>query len=143
MFIDDSIKQKVTQFLNLARPNMGDALGIQFESFKPDEIKGSMPVDDNTVQPFGILHGGASVTLAETLASVGGWLKLDDDSKTAVGVEINANHIRSARRGETVFGTAVPVHVGRSIQVWEIEITNESDKLVCTSRCTLAVVEKK
>ncbi len=142
MFIDENIKKKVDQFLNLSQPNMGDALGIEFESFKPDEIKGSMPVNQNTTQPFGILHGGASVALAETLASVGAWLNVTDDAKTAVGVEINANHLRSVELGGKVTGTATPVHTGHNIQVWEIEITNQDGKLVCTSRCTLAVIER-
>ncbi len=143
MYIDDEIKEKVSQFLNVAEPNMGDALGIAFESFKPEEVKASMPVNENTVQPFGILHGGASVALAETLASIGAWLNLQDDSKTAVGIEINANHLRSVTKGNRVIGTATPVHIGRSVQVWETSIETEESKLVCTSRCTLAIVEQR
>ena len=101
-----------------------------------------MPVDENTVQPFGFLHGGASVTLAETLASVGGWLNIIDENKTAVGVEINANHVRAVSKGGTVSGVSRPVHIGRQTQVWETKIYNqENDKLVCVSRCTLAVVD--
>lgn len=142
MFIDESIKEKVQQFLNLTDPNMGDTLGIEFESFKPDEIIGTMPVDERTVQPFGILHGGASVTLAETLASVGAWLNVEDNAQTAVGVEINANHIRSVGKGNRVRGTAKPVHTGKKIHVWEVNIETETGKLVCSSRCTLAVVNK-
>lgn len=141
MYIDDAVKEKVAQFLNLSEINMGDALGIEFTSFKKEEIKGTMPVDQNTIQPFGILHGGASVTLAETLASIGAWLNLEDDSKTAVGIEINANHIRSVKKGSGyVVGTAKPVHRGRNIHVWEVRIETDSGKLVCSSRCTLAVV---
>ncbi len=143
MYIDDDIKEQVSRFLNLAEPNMGDALGIAFESFKPDEVKGTMPVNENTVQPFGILHGGASVALAETLASIGAWLNVKDDSKTAVGIEINANHLRSVTKGHHVIGTATPVHIGRSVQVWEVNIETEEGKLVCTSRCTLAIVEQR
>lgn len=143
MFVDDSVKEKVDRFLNVSQPNMGDALGINFTSFKPDEVKGTMPVNQNTIQPFGILHGGASVTLAETLASVAAWLKLEDESKTAVGIEINANHIRSVQKGNIVTGTATPVHVGRNIHVWEVKIETESGKLVCSSRCTLAIVDKQ
>ena len=101
-----------------------------------------MLVNENTIQPFGILHGGASVALAETLASIGGWLNADE-GKTAVGVEINANHIRSVKKGGRVTGKATPVKIGRSIQIWEIRITDERDKLVCMSRCTLAIVEMK
>ncbi|MFH5833046.1 hotdog fold thioesterase [Halalkalibaculum sp. DA384] len=142
MFIDDGIKKRVDQFLNLSEPNMGDALGIEFTSFKPDEVKATMPVDENTVQPFGILHGGASVALAETLASIGAWLNVKDDSKTAVGIEINANHLRSVKKGSRVMGTATPVHIGRSVQVWETAIETEEGKLVCISRCTLAIVDR-
>lgn len=143
MHIDTDLKERVKKFLNLAEPNMGDALGIEFQSFKKEEIKASMPVNQNTVQPFGILHGGASVALAETLASLGAWLSLDDENKTAVGVEINANHVRSVRKGGQVFGTATPVHSGRKIQIWEIKIEDEKGKLICTSRCTLAIVNHK
>lgn len=141
MLIDERIKEKVNQFLNWGRPNMSDALGIEFESFKPDEIKGSMPVNENTVQPFGFLHGGASVALAETLASVGAWLNIEDDAKTAVGIEINANHVRSVSKGHRVTGTAIPINIGRKIQVWEIRIETDEGQLICTSRCTLAIVD--
>ena len=143
MFIDDDVKEKVDLFLNNTEANMGDALGISFKSFKRNEVTATMPVDERTVQPFGILHGGASVTLAETLASIGAWLNVDE-SKTAVGVEINANHIRSVRKGSGhVLGIATPVHRGKRIQVWEIRIETEDGKLICSSRCTLAVVERR
>lgn len=142
MHIDEDLRAKVEQFMNLAQPNMGNALGIKFESFKKNEVKASMPVSKQTVQPFGILHGGASVALAETLASIGAWLNLTDDSKTAVGIEINANHVRSVPKGSKVLGTALPVHIGRQIHVWEIRIEDENRKLVCISRCTLAIVER-
>ena len=141
MHIDDEVRSKVDRFLSMSEPNMGDALGIKFESFKKNKITASMPVNRNTIQPFGILHGGASVALAETLASVGAWLNLPDENKTAVGLEINANHLRSVTRGKRVQGTASPLHIGRQIQVWETEIRDEKKKLVSISRCTLAVVE--
>jgi len=102
----------------------------------------TMPVNENSVQPFGILHGGASVALAETLCSVGGWFLLEDKNKAVVGVEINANHIRSVKMGGQVTGTASPVNLGSKIQVWECEIRNSKGKLVCTSRCTLAVINQ-
>lgn len=140
MFIEDSLKQKAEIFFNFEHKHMGHALGIEFMHVGSDKLVASMPVNENTVQPFGVLHGGASVALAETLCSVGGWFQLDETDKTVVGVEINANHIRSVRMGGQVTGTAKPVHVGRKIQVWECELRNEQDKLVCTSRCTLAVV---
>lgn len=143
MHIETSIKNKVDLFFREKGPNMGDALGIQFRSFKKDEVIGLMPVNKNTIQPFGILHGGASVALAETLASIGAWLNLDHDSKTAVGIEINANHIRSVKPGKNVVGTATPVQRGKTIHVWQIEIKTEDGKLVCTSRCTLAIVDKR
>lgn len=143
MYIEDPLKPRIEKLLNLADRNMGDALGIQFKSFKKDEIIASMPVDENTIQPFGILHGGASVALAETLASIGAWLNVADEGKSAVGIEINANHVRSVRKGGLVTGTAVPVHMGRQIQIWEIRIEDEKGKLVCTSRCTLAIVDSR
>lgn len=142
MHIQEELKSKVEQFINIAQKNMGDTLGIQFISFKKDEVKASMPVDENTVQPFGILHGGASVALAETIASIGAWLNVDD-SKTAVGVEINANHIKAIAKGNTVIGTAKPIHKGRQVHVWEVKIHTEEDKLVCVSRCTLMIVDRK
>ncbi|WP_434084070.1 hotdog fold thioesterase [Fodinibius saliphilus] len=121
---------------------MGDALNITFTSFKIDEVKATMPVDKNTVQPFGFLHGGASVVLAETLASVGAWLNIEDEDKSAVGIEINANHMRAVKKGKIIKGVAQPVHRGRQTQVWETNIFTTNKKLVCTSRCTLAVVRR-
>ena len=100
-----------------------------------------MPVDERTVQPFRILHGGASVALAETLCSIGAWLHLPE-SKTAVGLEINANHHRSVKEGGKVIATAKPIQAGRTIHVWETKIVDERGKLVCTSRCTLAIIDK-
>jgi 1,4-dihydroxy-2-naphthoyl-CoA hydrolase len=140
MKIDKSVRKKAESILNPEFNNMGHALGIQFLSLGKDEVKASMPVNENTVQPMRILHGGASVALAETLMSIGAWLNLDDEGKSAVGVEINANHIRPVREGETVFGVARPIHRGRQTQVWETRITTGQDKLVCISRCTLAIV---
>ncbi len=122
---------------------MGDALGIEFEYMSRDEMRASMPVNDNTRQPFGILHGGASVALAETLASIGAYLNLTDDSKMAVGLEINANHIKPVRSGNKVTGIAKPIHRGAKTQVWQIRIETENGKLVCISRCTLAVVNRR
>jgi 1,4-dihydroxy-2-naphthoyl-CoA hydrolase len=98
-----------------------------------------MPVDARTHQPFGLLHGGASVALAETVASLGAIANVDRTKQTAVGLEINANHVRGIRSG-LVRATATPAHIGRSTQVWLIEIKDEHDRMVCVSRCTLAVV---
>lgn len=141
MYIEDSLKKRSDLYFNSAQKNMGDFLDIKFEHISRDKITASMPVDERTIQPFGVLHGGASVVLAETLASVGGWFLLKDEHKTVVGIEINANHLRSVKKGGMVTGTARPVSVGRRIQVWEIKIADERGKLVCTSRCTLAVIE--
>ncbi|HEX6981272.1 MAG TPA: hotdog fold thioesterase [Balneolaceae bacterium] len=141
MYIQSQLKDRVAKLLNRDEPHMGDAMNIEFTSFKIDEIKATMPVDENTVQPFGLLHGGASVVLAETLASVGAWLNIKDEGKMAVGVEINANHIRAVKKGNSVKGISKPIHRGRQIQVWETKIFT-NDKLVCVSRCTLAIVNE-
>ncbi|HGY55111.1 MAG TPA: hotdog fold thioesterase [Caldithrix abyssi] len=121
---------------------MVDHLGIEFVERGPDFLKATMPVDHRTVQPAGLLHGGASVALAETLGSVGAYLCVDPDKYDCVGVEINANHLRPMRQGY-VTGTARPLQLGRRIQVWEIRITDAKDQLVCVSRITIAVVEKR
>lgn len=143
MKIEEAIRTKVEQLLSTKRKNMGDAMGIEYELFSREELRATMPVNDNTIQPFGILHGGASVALAETLASIGAWLNLTDDSKTAVGLEINANHIKTVRPGQHVTGIAKPIHRGAQTQIWETRIENESGKLVCISRCTLAVIPNR
>lgn len=116
-------------------------LGIEVLEVGADFIRGRMPVDSRTHQPFGLLHGGASVALAETLGSMAGSLCVDPASQMAVGLEINANHLRAVTAG-WVIGTARPVHVGRSTQVWDIRIENEAGQLTCVSRLTLAVVAR-
>lgn len=118
---------------------MQGAIGIRITEVGDDFLRGTMPVDARTMQPFGLLHGGASVALAETLGSMAGWMCLPDDGSRCVGLEINANHLKAMRDGE-VTGTARPLHLGRSTQVWEIRITDVDDALVCISRLTLAVV---
>jgi 1,4-dihydroxy-2-naphthoyl-CoA hydrolase len=115
-------------------------LDIRFTEIGPDYLRATMPADARTWQPFGLLHGGASVTLAETLASVGANCVLDDSKFFCVGQEINANHLRGVRSGR-VTGTARPIHIGGRSQVWEIRIEDEKGKLACISRMTLAVVE--
>jgi 1,4-dihydroxy-2-naphthoyl-CoA hydrolase len=117
------------------------ALGIVFTEVGADFIRAEMPVDERTRQPFGLLHGGASVTLAETLGSMGASLCVDSDRFVCVGQEINANHLRSAKIGR-VIGTARPVHIGGRSHVWGIEIVNEAGALVCISRLTMAVIER-
>lgn len=143
MKIDSRVKEKADALLSSTQKNMGDALGIEFLVISRDEMRAVMPVSQNTVQPFGILHGGASVALAETLASVGAYMNIDDDTKSAMGLEINANHIKPVRLGGKVIGIAKPLHRGATTQVWETRIETESGKLVCISRCTLAIVSKR
>jgi uncharacterized protein (TIGR00369 family) len=121
--------------------NLNDVLGIEVRELTPERVVATMPVDDRTRQPFGILHGGASVALAETIASLGGAMNVDLEQFAVVGVEINANHIRAKRDG-VVTGTGTPIHVGRSTQVWEVRIVDEDQRPVCVSRCTLAVVPR-
>ncbi|WP_426286547.1 hotdog fold thioesterase [Luteibacter sp. E-22] len=122
-----------------SRGTMMETLGIHFTAFGDDWLRGTMPVDHRTQQPFGLLHGGASVVLAETLGSSAALLTLDVEKELAVGLDINANHIRGVRSG-IVTGTAKAVHLGRTTQVWEIRIEEESGKLVCLSRLTMAVI---
>ena len=115
------------------------SLGIQILEISDDRVIATMPVDERTHQPFGILHGGASIALAETAASLGAAGRIDREQFVAVGQEINGNHLRRKSEG-MVTATAVPVHVGRSSQVWSIAITDEQGRLVCISRCTIAIV---
>lgn len=123
------------------RVNMPLHLGIEFTELGPDFLRGRMPVNERTRQPFGILHGGASVALAETLGSVAAGLVVDPDTHRVVGQEINANHVRAVSDGFVV-GTTRPFHLGRRSHVWEIRIEDERQRLVCISRITMAVVEK-
>ncbi|CAN5151136.1 hotdog fold thioesterase [soil metagenome] len=143
MQIEEEIRAKAEQLFSSKQKSMGDSLGIEFELVSRSEMRATMPVNENTVQPFGILHGGASVALAETLASIGAWLNLEDESQAAVGLEINANHIKTVRLGQTVTGIARPIHRGAQTQIWEIRIETKDGKLVCISRCTLAVVKRR
>ena len=121
------------------RNTLMEALGIRVTAIGEDWLQGTMPVDHRTHQPYGLLHGGASVALAETLGSSAAMLTLDPEKERAVGLDINANHVRGVSSG-TVTGTARPLHLGRSTQVWEIRIEDEAGKLVCISRLTTAVV---
>lgn len=122
-----------------SRGTMMETLDIHFTETGDDWIRGTMPVDHRTQQPFGLLHGGASVVLAETLGSTAALLTLDVEKEIAVGLDINANHIRGVRSG-LVTGTAKAIHLGRTTQVWEIRIEEEFGKLVCLSRLTMAVI---
>ncbi|MBD8015146.1 hotdog fold thioesterase [Planococcus wigleyi] len=117
-------------------------LGIEFGDITPDRVTATMPVHAATHQPFGQLHGGASVVLAESVASVGTWHLIDQENEIAVGLEINANHLRGKQEGiVTAIGT--PLHKGRTTMVWDIKIIDEEKKLICVSRCTVAIVKKK
>ncbi|MCF8565350.1 hotdog fold thioesterase [Alicyclobacillus tolerans] len=120
---------------------MMEALGMKFETFEPDLVVMTMPVTSTTKQPFGLLHGGASVALSESAASMGTWLNIDQQNQVAVGIEINANHIRSKRDG-VVTATATPLHKGRTTMVWDVKIRDEEGRLVCVSRCTVAVIQR-
>jgi 1,4-dihydroxy-2-naphthoyl-CoA hydrolase len=122
-----------------SRNTMMEALDIRFIEAGDDWLRGTMPVDRRTQQPFGLLHGGASVVLAETLGSSAALLTLDVEKEVAVGLDINANHIRGVRGG-MVIGTAKAAHLGRTTQVWEIRIEDDGGKLVCLSRLTMAVI---
>lgn len=132
---------KLEDLTPLGAGTMGEHLGIEWVELGPDFIKARMPVDHRTRQPYGLLHGGASVALAETLGSVGAALSVDPSRYIAVGMEINANHIRSVREG-FVTGTTRPVHRGSTTQVWEIRIEDEPGKLVCISRITVAILKQ-
>lgn len=117
-------------------------LGIEITAVGEGYVCGRMPVDHRTLQPMGLLHGGASVALAESLASLGAALQVDLTKKACIGLEINANHIRSVREG-WVYARAEAVHAGRSTQIWETKITTEAGDLVCISRMTVAIIDKK
>lgn len=130
------------QLNGMSEDTLVQALGIRFTEAGEDYLRGSMPVDARTHQPYGILHGGASVALAETLGSSAAMCCIDPASAVAVGLDINANHVRAVRAG-TVTGTARPVHLGRTTQVWEIRIEDGSGQLACIARLTMAVVPRR
>jgi 1,4-dihydroxy-2-naphthoyl-CoA hydrolase len=132
-----------TEALNKFSTNtLAGQLGIEFTNIGEDFLEATMPVDHRTHQPFGLLHGGASVALAETLGSVAALLCIDDSKQMCVGLDINANHVRGVRSG-FVKGVTRPLHIGKKTQVWEIRIVNEKDDLVCISRITMAVLDIK
>jgi uncharacterized domain 1 len=121
---------------------MSEFLGIRWSAIGDDYLQAAMPVDHRTKQPYGLLHGGASCVLAETIGSVGSALVIDSEKFICVGIEINANHIRSAKQGY-VTGIATPIHLGNFTHVWDIRITDDNKKLVCISRLTVAILPKK
>lgn len=140
--IDENVRDAVEDLVKYGKPNITDVVGIEFLHLGKEKVIARMPVDSRTHQPFGILHGGASVLLAETVCSLGSWFSIDRNTQAAVGVEINANHIKSVKSG-FVYATGVPVHRGMTTQVWEIRIVDDEDALVCISRCTIAVVKRR
>jgi 1,4-dihydroxy-2-naphthoyl-CoA hydrolase len=125
----------------LSLNTMAEALGIWFSEIGENCLKATMPVDNNTRQPYGLLHGGASAVLAETLGSVASSLCIDTEKQICVGLEINCNHVRGKKEG-VVTGTVTPLHIGASTHVWDIKIHDEKDKLICISRLTVAILKK-
>ncbi len=125
-----------------SKNTLAEQLGIEFTIIGEDFLEARMPVDKRTHQPLGMLHGGASVSLAETMGSVAATLCIDQTKFFCVGLEINANHLKSVREG-FVTGVTKPIHIGKKTQVWEIRISSEKDELVCISRITMAILEKK
>jgi uncharacterized protein (TIGR00369 family) len=131
----------MSPFAALQAETLLTTLGIEITEATKERVVATMPVGPKVHQPFGVLHGGASVALAESVASTAAWMNVDQATELVVGIEINANHLRAKRDG-LVTATATPVHVGRRTQVWEVRIADEAGKLVCVSRCTVAVVPK-
>ena len=129
------------QFESFDQPDMAKHIGLQFSEVGDNYLKASIPVDERTKQPYGLLHGGASCVLAETLGSVASALVIDPEKFICVGLEINANHVRSARSGR-VTGICTPIHIGASTHVWDIKIHDEREKLICVSRLTVAILKK-
>ena len=131
----------LADFTFLGKQTIADVLDIRFSEVGPDFLKATMPVDHRTHQPYGLLHGGASCVLAETLGSVASAKVIDPEKFICVGLEINANHVRSVRSG-MVTGIATPIHIGASTHVWDIKIYDEREKLICISRLTVAILKK-
>ena len=136
-----SKKNTLEQIEAFQKNTMTDQLGIKITDYGNNYICGKMPVDRRTKQPYGLLHGGASVAFAETLGSIGAGMQIDYNNQSVVGIEINASHLKSIKKG-WVYGRAQPLRVGKTIQVWDINITDKDDNLICVSRLTLAVIKK-
>ena len=134
-------KEKIQIDYNVQN-TLQSAIGIEITDIGDDFVCGKMPVDNRTKQPFGLLHGGASVSLAETLGSIGGATRVYNNNETVVGIAINANHLKSVRDG-WVYGKATPIQINKKIQFWEIKITNETKELICICHLTLVVVLKR
>jgi 1,4-dihydroxy-2-naphthoyl-CoA hydrolase len=132
----------IDDFNRIGKNTMTEHIGLEFIELGDDYLRARMPVDERTRQPYGYLHGGASCVLAETLGSVSSAMVVDHNKFLCVGIEINANHIRSAKQGY-VTGITKPIHLGSSTHVWDIRIYDENEKLVCISRLTVAIIERK
>ncbi len=137
-----SKKNTLEQIDAFQKNTMTDHLGIKITDYGNNYICGKMPVDHRTKQPYGLLHGGASVAFAETLGSIGAGMQIDYNNQSVVGIEINASHLKSIKKG-WVYGRAQPLRVGKTIQVWDINITDKDDNLICASRLTLAIIKKR
>lgn len=137
-FTDDQL----LQLSKHAKNTLIEHLGITYKEVSLDKVVMTMPVGPNVHQPYGVLHGGASVVLAETAASIATAINIDQDTHVCFGMEINANHIRTMADG-LLIATATPFHKGRSTMVWHIELTNEEGETICISRCTVSVMKKK
>ena len=135
-------KNTLEQIEAFQKNTMTDHLGIKITDYGNNYICGKMPVDHRTKQPYGLLHGGASVAFAETLGSIGAGMQIDYNNQSVVGIEINASHLKSIKKG-WVYGRAQPLRVCKTIQVWDINITDKDDNLICASRLTLAVIKKR
>ncbi len=131
----------VADLNHMNKNTLAETLHMQFTEIGDDYIRLQMPVNSTTHQPYGLLHGGASAALAETIGSVASWMCIDREKQICVGMEINCNHIRGIKQG-VVIATATPLHLGASSHVWDIRIKNESEKLICVSRLTVAVLKK-
>lgn len=128
--------------MDILKDTLLEALNIEIKEISPERVVATMPVNEATRQPVGLLHGGASVALAETVASIGTWNLIDQKTQAAVGLEINANHLRGKREGiVTAIGT--PLHKGKRTMIWDIRINDEDDKLICVSRCTIAIIDQQ
>ena len=132
-------KEILNQVAIFQKNTMTDHLGIEITDFDKYSIEGKMPVNDRTKQPYGLLHGGASAAFAETLGSIGAGMQIDYNKKSVVGIELNASHLQSISTG-WVYGKAKAVRVGKKIQVWNIDIYDDKNNLICKSRLTLAVI---
>lgn len=135
-------KISLDQLNEMGGTTMATCLGMEFTEIGPDYLKMMMPVDHRTIQPYGLLHGGASAALAETVGSMASGLIIDPEKQICVGMEINANHVRGVRSGY-VHACARPLHIGTNSHVWDIRITDDQHKLVCVSRLTVAILAKR